>query len=65
MFRQVGLSLPVDRTCHSELNIKGFPRVEVSDWHRGYEDLEVDVAEELERPEAEDTEFIVFLYRNE
>ena len=64
VFRQVGLSLPVDGTSDSELKIKGFPEVEVGDWHRDYEEVEEEA--ELEIPETNDDDSsIEFVHSNE
>jgi len=37
VFRKVGLSLLVDGSCDSELDIKGFRGLEIGDWHNDYQ----------------------------
>ena len=37
VFRKVELSLPADRSCDSELHIKGFRGLEIGDWHNDYQ----------------------------
>jgi len=65
VFRQVGPFQPIDGSCDAELNIRGFPGVEVGDWHRDYEDSEVGVEQELEMPEADNNDFIEFIHTHE
>jgi len=37
VFRKVGLSLPANGSCDSELDIKGFGELEIGDWRNDYE----------------------------
>jgi len=34
VFRKLGLFLPTDGSCDSELDIKGFAGLEIGDWHQ-------------------------------
>lgn len=52
-FRKVGLSLPPDGSCDSELDIKGFTGLEIGDWQEAdNQDLFADIEQSYDNHEG-------------
>ena len=58
VFRKVGLSLPADGSCDSELDIKGFRGLEIGDWHNDYQAVEATAEIPVDNDDDNTIEFV-------